>query len=65
VNTRLRHYQICLEVTIVLFLSQRDQENPLYISLYFLSLLYKAFQLLSSNDVYVEPKTQEIVISNM
>ena len=53
--------------TIVLFLSQRDQKNPLYISLYFLSLLiYEAFQLLyRSNDVYVEPKTQEIVISNM
>ena len=65
-NTRLRLYQICLDVTIVLiFLSQRDQENPLYISLYFLSLLYEAFQLLRSNDVYVEPKTQEIVISNM
>jgi hypothetical protein len=31
------------------------------ISLYFLSLLYEAFQLLRSNDVYVEPKTQEIV----
>jgi hypothetical protein len=57
-----------LEVTIVLlslFLSQRDQENPLYISFYFLSLLYEAFQLLRSNDVYVEPKTQEIVIFNM
>jgi hypothetical protein len=27
--------------------------------------LYEAFQLLISNDVYVEPKTQEIVISNM
>jgi hypothetical protein len=40
-------------------------ENPLYISLYFLSLLYEAFQLLRSNDVYVEPKTQEIVISNI
>ena len=47
------------------FLSQRDQENPLYISLYFLSLLYEAFQLLRSHDVYVEPKTQEIVISNV
>ena len=35
------------------------------ISLYFLSLLYEAFQLLRSNDVYVEPKTQEIVICNM
>jgi hypothetical protein len=56
---------LLIEVTIVLFLSQRDQENPLYISLYFLSLLYEAFQLLRSNDVYVEPKTQEIVISNM
>ena len=50
------------------FISQptgRDQENPLYISLYFLSPLYEAFQLLRSNDVYVEPKTQEIVISNL
>jgi hypothetical protein len=48
------------------FISQpKGQENPLYISLYFLSLLYEAFQLLRSNDVYVEPKTQEIVISNM
>jgi hypothetical protein len=27
--------------------------------------LYEAFQLLISNDVYVEPKTQEIVISNI
>jgi hypothetical protein len=48
------------------FISQpMDQENPLYISLYFLSLLYEVFQLLRSNDVYVEPKTQEIVISNI
>jgi hypothetical protein len=31
------------------------------ISLYFRSLLYEAFQLLRSNDVHVEPKTQEIV----
>jgi hypothetical protein len=46
---RLRHYQICLEVTIVLFLSQRDQENPLYIRLsVYISFrfLYEAFQLL-------------------
>ena len=28
-------------------------------------LVYEVFQLLISNDVYVEPKTQEIVISNM
>jgi hypothetical protein len=27
--------------------------------------LYEAFQLLISNDVYVEPKIQEIVISNI
>jgi hypothetical protein len=27
--------------------------------------LYEAFQLLVSNDVYVEPKTQEIVIYNI
>ena len=27
--------------------------------------LYEALQLLISNDVYVEPKTQEIVISNI
>ena len=27
--------------------------------------LYEAFQLLISNDVYVEPNTQEIVISNI
>jgi replicative superfamily II helicase len=40
-------------------------KSAVYISLYFLSLLYEAFQLLRSNDVYVEPKTQEIVISNM
>ena len=47
------------------FISQPTESgNPLYISLYFLSLLYEAFQLLRSNDVYVE-KTQEIVISNM
>jgi hypothetical protein len=48
------------------FISQpTGQENPPYISLYFLSLLYEAFQLLRSNDVYVEPKPQEIVMSNM
>ena len=41
-------------------------QSGLYISLYiFLSLLYEAFQLLRSNDVYVVPKTQEIVICNM
>jgi hypothetical protein len=41
-------------------------QSGLYISLYiFLSLLYEAFQLLRSNDVYVVPKIQEIVICNM
>jgi replicative superfamily II helicase len=46
--------------------SGKSAVTALYISLYFLSLLYEAFQLLyRSNDVYVEPKTQEIVISNM
>ena len=45
---------------------ERDQKNPLYISLYFLWLLiYEAFQQLISNDVYVESKTQEIVISKV
>jgi hypothetical protein len=59
-----------LEVTIVLFLSQRDQENPLYIrvrlSVYISFRFYmKRFSYFRSNDVYVESKTQEIVISNM
>jgi predicted ATP-binding protein involved in virulence len=35
------------------------------ISIYFLSLYMKVFSYFRSNDVYVEPKTQEIVISNM
>jgi hypothetical protein len=52
------------------FISQpTGQENPLYIRLadVYISFRFymKRFSYFRSNDVYVEPKTQEIVISNM
>jgi hypothetical protein len=36
-----------------------------FVGLFPFAFIYEAFQLLISNDVYVEPKTQEILISNM
>ena len=46
------------------FISRGSEKSAVY-QFIFPFALYEAFQLLISNDVYIEPKSQEIVISNI